>query len=304
MKPFFVAQVLPVDSTASERASSFVDGLTAPITTRTFDWEQIAHDWLMGATNFGIRVVLAIVLFFLGRYLIRLLTSFLRRILERRQVEGVAITLFNSLFIALLYIILGICIAVMLGVKSVSFAAVLASMGLAIGMALSGQLQNLAGGVIIMVTKPFKIGDAIVAQGESGIVRAVSLFHTHLRTFDNQAIYIPNGILSSGVITNISEANVRRVEWIISIDYDSDYQAAHDLLREIIIRDERIQASPEPIIALHALGQSSLDIIVRAWVESDNYWTVFWEVNEQVLREFRQHHISFPFPQLTISKRD
>ncbi len=304
MKPTPLLQILPTDSAAVQEASSFVESATAPLSLhKTFDIESVAGEWLTAITNFGIRIVLAIVLFFVGKFLIGKIIQLIRHVLERKKMEGVAITLLDSIIAALLYIVLGICIAAMLGVKSVSFAAVLASMGLAVGMALSGQLQNLAGGVIIMVTKPFHIGDPIEAQTQSGVVRSVSLFHTKITTFDNKTVYIPNGTLSSGVITNIAEANTRRAEWIIGIDYESDYDRARQIIQDLLLADERVLTDPSTLVALHRFGPSSIDIIVHAWVSSDNLWALYWDMNERILHAFNAAGISFPFPQVTISHR-
>lgn len=296
-------QIIPADSTATAHVSNLASGLTDPLKADGFDLMAIASEWLTAATNFGIRVALAILLFFVGRYAIRWVRKIVHNMLERKRIEGVAISLFDSLFTALLYIALAVSIALLLGIQSASFAAVIGAMGLAVGMALSGQLQNLAGGVIIMLTKPFKIGDVIDAQGQVGIVRSVSLFHSHISTFDNKSIYIPNGILSSGVITNITEASTRRIEWIFGIDYESDHQLAISILREQIRRDERILDEPEAVIAIQHLSASSVDIVVRAWVNSDDYWAVYWQLNEQVLKAFPEQGIQFPFPQVTISQR-
>lgn len=296
-------QVLPADSAATAEVSSLVENMTAPITRSGIDLEATLLSLADGALNFGVRMLVALVLLFAGRYAIRLLNRIIHRILERRGIEGVAISLLDSIIKALLYVLLGIGMATVLGVKSVSFAAVLASMGLAIGMALSGQLQNLAGGVILLISKPFKIGDAVEAQGQTGIIRAVSLFHTRLNTPDNRTIYIPNGILSSGVIMNMTEANTRRVEWIIGIDYDSDYIKAKAVLTRLLRTEDRVLTTPEPVVSLHNLGASSVDIIVRAWVPKEEYWSVYWDMNERIFSTFGVEGISFPFPQVTISQR-
>lgn len=299
-----LAQVLPVDSSAVESANSIVAGMTAPVLTeKNFQLERLLHEWGEAFVNFGIRVVLALLLFFLGAWLIKRLRRFIERILLRRQIEGVAISLINSIVVALLYIALGIGIASTLGVQSVSFAAILASMGLAIGMALSGQLQNLAGGVIIVLTKPFSIGNYIEAQGVQGSVRSVTLFHTIITTPENKVIYIPNGGLSNNVIVNFNEATTRRLEWVIGIDYDSDADKALALLQELLRRDERIMQTPEPYVAVQTLGPSSIDLVVRAWVDREQVIVVSHDFNKAVLDAFKATGISFPFPQLTISKR-
>lgn len=296
----WIAQATPE---TEEQAASVIDGLTAPITRTNIDWSQMAHRWMEGGINLGIRVVLALVLFFVGRLIIRYILRLMRHAMERRHLEGLAVSLFNSLFTALLYIVLAIAIASTLGVQSVSFAAILASMGLAIGMALSGQLQNFAGGVIILVTKPFRIGDFIEAQGQMGTVEQVNLFHTRISTVDNQIIYIPNGILSSGVIGNLSSSTTRRAEWIIGIDYDSDTHAAKAILRSLLDSDERIHLDPAPVVELHSFGESSVNLIVRAWTLRSEYWEVYWSYNQRVFDAFAREGISFPYPQITISKR-
>lgn len=288
---------------AEEKATSLIDGLTAPINKHEFDFSQIASNWLERGANLGIRVVLALVFFFIGRLIIRYLLRGIRSIMARRKMEGLAVSLFNSLFTAILYIMLGVLIASTLGVQSVSFAAVLASMGLAIGMALSGQLQNFAGGVIILFTKPFRIGDFIEAQNQLGVVQEVSLFHTRISTVDNAIIYIPNGILSSGVISNISSSMTRRAEWIIGIDYDSDPHAAKTILRELLESDDRIHQDPPIVVELHSFGDSAVNLIIRAWVLRAEYWDVYWSYNQRVFDAFARAGINFPFPQITISKR-
>lgn len=297
-----LTNILPVDSAEAAGVRRALGSATQPINLNYRHWlgtEQI-ESWLDGAINFGLRVLLVIVLFWLGRIVIRWFSRLFDKFLRRRSLDGVAVTLLDSLFTALLYVTLGIILASILGVKSVSFAAVLASMGLAVGMALSGQLQNLAGGVIIMVTKPFGIGDFISAQGVEGTVRAVRLFHTEVLTPDNKAVFIPNGTLSSSLVTNFSHEDIRRVEWTIGIEYDEDYQRVRQVILALLQQDERILTTPEPVIVLHNLNSSSVDILVRAWVASGNVWPVFWNFNERVYADFNAKGIGFPFPQLTV----
>ncbi|WP_455516464.1 mechanosensitive ion channel family protein [Porphyromonas sp.] len=297
-----LTNILPVDSAQTSGVSRALGSATQPIKLNYRHWfgtEQL-EGWLDGAINFGLRVLLVIVLFWLGRIVIRWISRLFDKFLRRRSFDGVAVTLLDSLFTALLYVTLGIILASILGVKSVSFAAVLASMGLAVGMALSGQLQNLAGGVIIMVTKPFGIGDFISAQGIEGTVRAVRLFHTEVLTPDNKAVFIPNGTLSSSLVTNFSHEEIRRVEWTIGIEYDEDYQRVRQVILALLQQDQRILTTPEPTIVLHKLNDSSVDILVRAWVASGDLWPVFWNFNERVYADFNAKGIGFPFPQLTV----
>lgn len=300
MKPFFWLQVLPVDSSDVSDVRETLSNMTSPLISRGTDWSSLLHEWGRDAVNFGIRVVLCVLIFLIGREVIKFLTKQLRKILTKRQLDGVAISLLDSLFVAILYVTLAIIVATTLGVQSVSFAALLASLGLAIGMALSGQLQNLAGGVIILLTKPFKIGDFISAQGESGVVERVSLFHTEVLTPEYKTIFIPNGILSSGVITNVSHTETRRVDWVFGVQYDEDFDRVRELLLELLGRDARVLHDPEPFVALKSLSSSSVDIVVRAWVLSDMYWDVFFDFNRTVYAEFNKAGIDFPFPHLTI----
>ena len=297
-----LSAVLPVDSTATTQLTSALGTATQPLELDVTKWfsRAMMNDWLNSGINFGIRVVLAILLFLIGRWVIRRLLRVFERILKRREIDGVAVTLLGSVLTALLYIALFLTLGGVLGVKSVSFAAVLASMGLAVGMALSGQLQNLAGGVIIMVTKPFSIGDYILAQTAEGSVRAVSLFYTEILTPDNKCIFIPNGVLSSGVVVNYSHEETRRIEWTIGIEYDEDFARVRSAIESLLESDERVLKTPEPTIVLHNLNSSSVDVLVRAWVRSEDLWPVFWDFNRRVYEDFNKRGISFPFPQLTV----
>ena len=302
MNPLFFAQILPADSAAGSELKEAIGAATQPLNLDIKHWfsRSMLEEWLNAGINFGLRVILVLVLFWLGKVVITRLKKIFNGILRRRNIEGVAVSLLDSVFTAILYIALFLFLAGVLGVKSVSFAAVLASMGLAVGMALSGQLQNLAGGVIIIVTKPFKLGDFISAQGTDGTVKAVRLFHTEVLTPDNKVVFIPNSTLSSSLVTNFSYEELRRVEWTIGIEYDEDYQRVRQVILALLQQDQRILTTPEPVIVLHKLNDSSVDILVRAWVASGDLWPVFWDFNERVYADFNAKGIGFPFPQLTV----
>lgn len=298
------AHVLPVDSDALQQTHEVVGGLTQPLSRQSLtEWAKLTQGWEEALFNFGVRVVLALVLFALGCWIIKKIKAFVVAIMLKREIEGVAISLINSLLVAFLYIGLGIGIAGVLGVQSVSFAAILASMGLAIGMALSGQLQNLAGGVIIVLTKPFTTGNFIHAQGVEGTVQSVTLFHTIVSTPENKTIFIPNGVLSNNVIVNFNSAGTRRAEWIIGIDYAADHNKALDILNALVLKEERILDTPEHFVGVHALDASSVNLIVRAWVRSDDYLPTLFAFNKQVFEAFNEAGIAFPFPQITVSHR-
>lgn len=302
MHPLFFAQILPADSAAGSELKEAIGAATQPLNLDIKHWfsRSMLEEWLNAGINFGLRVILVVVLFWLGKVVITRLRKIFNGILRRRNIEGVAGSLLDSVFTAILYIALFLFLAGVLGMKSVSFAAVLASMGMAVGMALSGQLQNLAGGVIIIVAKPFKLGDFISSQGTDGTVKAVRLFHTEVLTPDNKVVFIPNSLLSSNSVVNYSHEELRRVEWTIGIEYDEDYQRVRQVILALLQQDQRILTTPEPVIVLHKLNDSSVDILVRAWVASGDLWPVFWDFNERVYADFNAKGIGFPFPQLTV----
>lgn len=206
----------------------------------------------------------------------------------------------KSLVSILLNLILAFAIVSRLGVETTSFAALLASAGVAIGMALSGNLSNFAGGLIILVFKPFKVGDYIESPNASGTVREIQIFHTILVTVDNKVIYVPNGSLSSNAITNYNKQETRRAEWVFGVEYGEDFEKVREVLQRIIDADDRILKDPAPMIALGALSASSVDIKVRVWTKSADYWNVYFDMNKIVYDTFNKEGIGFPFPQLTV----
>ena len=177
----------------------------------------------------------------------------------------------------------------------------MASAGVAVGMALSGNLSNFAGGLIILLFKPYKVGDYIEAQGVGGTVKEVQMFHTVLGTVDNKVIYIPNGSLSSGVVTNFSNQTTRRVDWTFGVEYGSDYEKVKQVIESVLAKDSRILSEPAaPFIALTALADSSVNVVVRVWVNSSDYWGVYFDINKNIYVTFNEVGIGFPFPQLTV----
>lgn len=196
--------------------------------------------------------------------------------------------------------VLAFAIISKLGVETTSFAALLASAGVAVGMALSGNLSNFAGGLIILVFKPFKVGDYIDGPGVSGTIKEIQIFHTILSTLDNRMIYVPNGMLSGNAVINYSKQEMRRVEWVFGVEYGEDVQRVRTVLQRIIYADKRILDTPAPIIVLGSLSASSVDITVRVWVKTADYWNVLYDINEIIYTTFNKEGIGFPFPQLTV----
>ena len=248
----------------------------------------------------GERILIAVIVFIVGRFLISMLNKFVGRLMDKRKVDISIKTFVKSLVNITLTVLLIISVVGALGVETTSFAALLASAGVAVGMALSGNLQNFAGGLIVLLFKPYKVGDWIESQGVSGTVKEIQIFHTILITADNKMIYVPNGAMSSGVITNYSKLDTRRIEWNFGVDYGEDYNKVEKVLREIIANDKRILTSPAPFIELGELAASSVNIKIRVWVNSSDYWNVFFSMNQTVYTTFNKEGINFPFPQLTV----
>ena len=234
----------------------------------------------------GGHILKAVIVFLVGRFLIRMLNRLVGRVMDKRNVDISIKTFVKSLVNILLTVLLIVSVVGALGVETTSFAALLASAGVAVGMALSGNLQNFAGGLVILLFKPYKIGDWIEAQSVSGTVKEIQIFHTILTTADNKLIYVPNGALSSGVVTNYSNQKTRRVEWIFGVDYGEDYNKVEKVVREVLTADKRILNDPAPFIALHALDASSVNVVVRVWVESGDYWGVYFDINKTIYATF------------------
>ena len=248
----------------------------------------------------GERILIAVIVFIVGRFLISMLNKFVGRLMDKRKVDISIKTFVKSLVNITLTVLLIISVVGALGVETTSFAALLASAGVAVGMALSGNLANFAGGLIVLLFRPFKVGDWIESQGVSGTVREIQIFHTILTTADNKVIYIPNGALSSGTVTNYSREDTRRVDWVIGVEYGENYDKVESTVRRIISEDSRILNTPEPFVALHALDASSVNVVIRVWVKSGDYWGVYFDMNKKIYSVFNEEGIDFPFPQLTV----
>ena len=248
----------------------------------------------------GSKILLAIVVFIVGRWIVRRLNKLLAKILEKRHVEASLSTFVKSLVNITLTLLLIIVVIGVLGIETSSFIALFASAGVAIGMALSGTLQNFAGGVMILLFKPFKVGDTIESQGQSGTVREIQIFNTILATPDNKIIIIPNGGLSTGLMKNYSREATRRVDWEFGIAYGDDYTKAKAVIARLLDADGRVLKDPAYFIALTSLGESSVNIVVRAWVNAGDYWGVYFDMNEKVYKTFAEENLNIPFPQLDV----
>jgi small conductance mechanosensitive channel len=252
------------------------------------------------AVTYGLRVVSALVALVIGLYLVNLVVKLIGKVLERSDTAPSLVGFVRSLVSILLKVMVYITAIGMLGVEMTSFIAILGAAGLAVGMALSGTLQNFAGGVMILFFKPFKVGHFIEAQGYSGTVKEIQIFITILTTPDNKTVMIPNGPLATGSLINYSAQATRRVDWTFGIAYGDDLDKAYEVLKKFIAEDERILKEPEPFMALHALADSSVNIVVRVWVNASDYWGVYFDMNERVYRNFENEGLSIPFPQMDV----
>ncbi len=266
----------------------------------------IIRTWLEGMVpdllNFAFQVVIAILIYIVGGRIIRFITKMVRRSMERAGTdEGVrqfVIPVIRySLYVVLIFIIMGL-----FGIATTSAVAVLGSAGVAVGLALQGSLSNFAGGVLILLLKPFRVGDYIIEDSNKneGTVAEISIFYTKLVTADNKVIMIPNGTLSNSSLTNVSNMERRRVDVAVGISYEADIRQAKEVLLAVADRDEARLADEEALVFVDSLGESAVNMVVRIWVKSDDYWTAKWRLTEEVKYTLDEHGISIPYPQLDV----
>lgn len=246
------------------------------------------------------RIGVAILILIIGFWLAKLFSRGMVKLLERRGSDQSLIGFMRSLTSITIKILVVVTAITQLGVQMTSFVAILGAAGLAIGMAFSGTLSNFAGGVMILLFKPFKAGDFVDIQGEQGIVKEVLIFNTILTTTDNKVIILANGAVSNGTIVNYTKAEKRRVDWSFGIAYGDDLKVAKELIQKFIKEDKRILQKDENFVGLGELADSSVNITVRAWVKTDDYWPVFFDMNERVYNEFPEAGLHIPFPQMDV----
>jgi len=251
--------------------------------------------------TYGPKLIGALITLIVGLWIISILRGVLRKRFEKQNMEPSLRGFLNSLIGMLLKVMLWIAVIGMMGVQMTSFIAILGAAGLAVGMALSGTLQNFAGGVMILLFKPFKTGDFIDAQGHMGIVNEIQIFNTILKTPDNKTIIIPNGGLSTSSMVNFSTEPKRRVDLTFGIGYGDDVDKAKEVLMKLIEADERIISDPaEPFIAVSELADSSVNLVVRVWAEAANYWGIYFDLTEKVYKTFDKEGLNIPFPQMDV----
>ena len=275
--------------------------LTDVATGRGIDKMEILLEKLLNwSITMGGRIIGAAIIFFVGRFVIKMINKVFDKLLTRDSIDPGVKSFLKSLINALLMTLLIIAIVNKLGIETTSFAALLASFGVAIGMAMSGNLSNFVGGMIILMFKPYKIGDLIEANGVTGHVQAIEIFHTVLRTYSGVRVYMSNGAMSTAVIKNFNKEEKQRLEFKIGIEYGQDFKQAEDVLLQLVGEDKRILHAPKSYVALDELAESSVNIILRLWVLNEDYWNVKYDINRKIYERFNEAGISFPFPQLTV----
>lgn len=252
------------------------------------------------AMDNGVKLLLALLLLVVGLWVIRRIVAVVTAALERGPADITLTRFFTSVTSIGLKTLLFISVISTLGVATTSFVAALGAAGLAVGLALQGSLSNFAGGVLILLFRPFRIGDYIEGQGVGGTVRDIQIFHTHLTTSDNKRVVVPNGPLANNNITNYSAEPTRRVDFVFGIGYSDDLRQAKAVLERLFEADARVLSDPELLVVVSNLGASSVDLTVRAWVNKDDYWPLKFDLTEQVKLAFDAEGISIPFPQTDV----
>jgi small conductance mechanosensitive channel len=264
----------------------------------------VVNNYLEKITDFGFeyapKLIGCILVLFIGLWVTNLITKGVGKSLEKSKIDQSLVPFVRSITNIILKILVAITVMGMIGIEMTSFVAIIGAAGLAVGLALSGTLQNFAGGVVILILKPFKIGDFIEAQGYTGTVKEISIFSTLLNTPDKKLVIIPNGPLSTGALTNFSAETLRRVDWTIGIAYGDDVENLKKAINDFIAEDGRILKDPAPFIGLSELADSSVNFAVKVWVDGEDYWGVFYDMNEKVYTRFGDYKLNIPFPQMDV----
>ena len=292
-----------IDNSAAKEA---VAEVTQDVVEETMNFQKYLNDHIPDLITFGLKVVLAIVFFFIGRKIITWIRKIVRKSFERSNADKGVEQFVDSLLKFFLYAILLFSIVTKFGVESSSIAALIASGGVAIGLAVQGSLSNFAGGVLILLLKPFVVGDYIIEDNHKneGTVKEIQIFYTKLSTVDNKTIIIPNGTLANTSLTNVTAKEVRRLEIKVGISYDSDLRKAKKILAEILDREEKILKEDEVLIYVDNLADSSVQIGIRAWVKTDDYWPVRWKLLEEIKLTFDREGIEIPYPQIKVYMKE
>jgi len=262
-----------------------------------FDWAGLLATAQTSGVEFGLKVLVAIIIFYVGRLVARILTNTLHKIMQKQEVDKILESFVCNLayWVVMLFVIIASINHI--GIETTSLIAVMGAAGLAVGLALQGSLSNFASGVLIVIFRPYRVGDFVEAAGISGSVLQVQILTTILKTGDNKQIIVPNSQIMGSIITNYSANDTRRVDMTIGVSYDDDLDKVRKTIRELVDADERILKDPECLIAVSELADSSVNFTVRPWVNSSDYWGVKFELTEAIKKRVDEEGISFPFPQ-------
>jgi small conductance mechanosensitive channel len=262
-----------------------------------FDWNQLLDLLQTKGIDFGINLVIALAIFYFGKMFISLAVRGLRNVMRRQEVDKTLETFVSNLVRMVLLVVVVIAAIGQLGIETTSFIAIFGAAGLAVGLALQGSLSNFAAGVLIVLFRPYRVGDFVEAAGIAGSVEKVQILTTILKTGDNKQIIVPNGQIMDSIITNYSANDKRRVDMVVGVSYDDDLDKVRATIEELVAADERILAEPACTIAVSALADSSVNFVVRPWVNTADYWGVMFDLTEAIKKRFDKEGISFPFPQ-------
>jgi len=252
------------------------------------------------ALPWGINIFMALAVFVIGRWIARMLVGVVARLMKKAGVDPILVGFVTSIANAVLLLFIIIASLDQLGVDTTSFIALIGAAGLAVGLALQGSLQNFAAGVLLIIFRPFKVGDFIEAAGTAGVVEEIGVFSTRMKTGDNREIIVPNGSIYGGTITNVSARDTRRIDMVFGISYDDDLRKAKEIISNILDADERILKEPAPLVAVGELADSSVNFNVRPWAATSDYWAVRFDLNEKIKLAFDDAGISIPYPQMDV----
>lgn len=264
------------------------------------DYHSLFQTMLSESLWILVKILIALAIYFVGRWIVRRFLRLIDVAMQHRRVDTSLRSFTRNTVSAVFTLLLILIVVSTLGINVTSLIAVASAATLAIGMALSGTAQNFAGGVMILLMKPYRIGDYISAQGQSGTVRDIKLFSTVITTADNQTIYIPNNSIATAIIDNYSTSETRRVDWNVGISYGDDVDTARRVILTMLSADPRVLKDPAPVVWVAALADSSVNLSIRAWTKNSDYWSVFFEYNEEFYKKLPMHGINFPFPQMDV----
>ena len=294
---YIMAQAAAAADSLANKIS--IDAAMSSISALTV--EEIVKYVTSAGLTIGATIIKVALIWIIGRWLSKRLVTLVKKLMVKKNTDASIQTFLVSLIDIVALIVLLIIIISVVGIDTSSFIALFASAGVAIGMALSGTLQNFAGGVMVLLFRPYKVGDYIEAQGQAGTVKEIQIFNTLLQTPDNRIIIVPNGPLSTRIINNYSRETTRRVDFSFSISYGDDFELAKKVLMEIIEKDARIMKTPEPFIELGKMNASSIDITVRVWCNAADYWGIFFDMNKSVYSTFPAKGLNFPYNTITVN---